>query len=158
MASGTADLQRDLGGALMTSIFGALLTAGYASAIGAALSGSHVTESTQAQLQLSFASAENLAAKHPAQASQITAAAQSSFLKGDQWAYLAAMVAVLIGMALVYRFFPRKDDEQALRAAYHAQDTGGGAAAAPTAPIHVPAPGEGPAVIPGHVARPEDVS
>ncbi len=34
MASGTADLQRDLGGALMTSIFGALLTAGYASAMG----------------------------------------------------------------------------------------------------------------------------
>ena len=27
MASGTADLQRDLGGALMTSVFGALLTA-----------------------------------------------------------------------------------------------------------------------------------
>ena len=34
MASGTADLQRDLGGALMTSIFGALLTAGYATAMG----------------------------------------------------------------------------------------------------------------------------
>ena len=30
MASGTADLQRDLGGAIMQSIFGALLTAGYA--------------------------------------------------------------------------------------------------------------------------------
>ncbi len=30
MASGTADLQRDLGGALMQSILGALLTAGYA--------------------------------------------------------------------------------------------------------------------------------
>ena len=29
MASGTADLQRDFGGAIMTSIFGALLTAGY---------------------------------------------------------------------------------------------------------------------------------
>ena len=28
MASGTADLQRDLGGAVMQSIFGALLTAG----------------------------------------------------------------------------------------------------------------------------------
>ena len=28
MASGTADLQRDLGGAIMQSIFGALLTAG----------------------------------------------------------------------------------------------------------------------------------
>ena len=37
MASGTADLQRDLGGALMTSIFGALLTVGYAAAMGAAV-------------------------------------------------------------------------------------------------------------------------
>ena len=37
MASGTADLQRDLGGAIMTSIFGALLTAGFASAMGAAV-------------------------------------------------------------------------------------------------------------------------
>src|SRR5499426_799455 len=32
MASGTADLQRDLGGAIMQSILGALLAAGYASA------------------------------------------------------------------------------------------------------------------------------
>ena len=32
MASATADLQRDLGGAIMQSIFGALLTAGYAAA------------------------------------------------------------------------------------------------------------------------------
>ena len=37
MASGTADLQRDLGGAIMQSIFGALLTAGYASAVAAAV-------------------------------------------------------------------------------------------------------------------------
>ena len=35
MASGTADLQRDLGGAIMQSIFGALLTAGYAAAAAA---------------------------------------------------------------------------------------------------------------------------
>jgi hypothetical protein len=67
MASGTADLQRDLGGALMTSLFGALLTAGYASAMGTAIaeSGKNVTESTQSQLQLSFASAEDLAAQNP---------------------------------------------------------------------------------------------
>ena len=37
MASGTADLQRDLGGAIMQSIFGALLTAGYAAAFAAAI-------------------------------------------------------------------------------------------------------------------------
>ncbi len=135
MASGTADLQRDLGGALMTSVFGALLAAGYASAMGQAIdeSGKNITESTQSQLQLSFASAEDLAASNPKYADQITAAAQQSFLDGDRWAYLAAMGAVLIGMALVFRFFPGKDDEEAMRAAYHAEDTGTrGATAAPS--------------------------
>ena len=39
MASGTADLQRDLGGAFMQSIFGALLTAGYAAAVATAMAG-----------------------------------------------------------------------------------------------------------------------
>ena len=128
MASGTADLQRDLGGALMTSVLGALLTAGYASAMGAAIaeSGKNVTESTQAQLQLSFASAENLAAKNPANADQITAAAKQSFLDGDDWAYSAAIVAVLVGMALVFFIFPRKDAEEALRAGYHEEDVAAG--------------------------------
>jgi Na+/melibiose symporter-like transporter len=125
MASGTADLQRDLGGALMTSIFGALLAAGYASEMGKLIdeSGANVTEQTQAQLQLSFASADNIAASHPQYASQITAAAQQSFLDGDRWAYVAAMVAVLIGMSLVFRFFPRKEEEEALRAGYHSEDS-----------------------------------
>ena len=66
MASGTADLQRDLGGALMTSIFGALLTAGYASAMGTAIAESGTERhrrAPRAQLQLSFASAEDLAAQ-----------------------------------------------------------------------------------------------
>ena len=40
MASGTADLQRDLGGAIMQSILGALLTAGYAAAATAAIGAS----------------------------------------------------------------------------------------------------------------------
>src|SRR5262245_29734964 len=49
MVSGTADLQRDLGGAIMQSIFGALLTAGYATAAGSLISssGKNVTASTQ---------------------------------------------------------------------------------------------------------------
>jgi len=143
MASGTADLQRDLGGALMTSIFGALLTAGYASAMGTAIaqSGTHVAQSTQAQLQLSYASAADLAAAHPQYASQITAAAQSSFLKGDQWAYIAAMIAILIGMALVFRFFPKKDRENELRASYLEHDREGAGAAPQREPVHVPAPG-----------------
>ena len=155
MASGTADLQRDLGGALMTSIFGALLTAGYASAMGTAIaeSGKNITDSTQAQLQLSFASAENLAAKHPANADQITAAAQQSFLDGDRWAYLAAIVAVLIGMALVFRFFPKKEQESALRESYLAEDTGGEGATRST-PVHVPRPGARAGAPSGHIAPP----
>ncbi len=125
MASGTADLQRDLGGALMTSVFGALLTAGYASAMGAAIaaSGQNVTDSTQSQLQLSFASAENLAKQHPQFASQITAAAKSSFLDGDQWAYTAGAVAILLGGLLVFFMFPKKDVEEELRAGYRLEDT-----------------------------------
>ena len=144
MASGTADLQRDLGGALMTSIFGALLAAGYASAMGQLIdeSGKNVTESTQATLQLSFASAEDLAAQNPQYATQITSAAKQSFLDGDNWAYLAAMAAVLIGMALVFRFFPGKDEEEAMRATFHAQDTGTGGERAERAPPSVARPGE----------------
>ena len=51
MASGTADLQRDLGGAIMQSILGAVLTAGYAAAVGAAIAaspdGAKVTDQVQ---------------------------------------------------------------------------------------------------------------
>ncbi|MET1232850.1 MAG: MFS transporter [Candidatus Limnocylindrales bacterium] len=124
MASGTADLQRDLGGALMTSIFGALLTAGYAAAMGSAIaaSGQDVTATTQSQLQLSYSSAEDLAAQYPQYADQITTAAQQSFLDGDQLAYMAGLVFVVIGLGLTFLMFPKKDDELRLRAGFLAED------------------------------------
>jgi MFS transporter, DHA2 family, multidrug resistance protein len=135
MASGTADLQRDLGGALLTSIFGALLAAGYASAMAAAIAaapnGQNVTDSTQSQLQLSFASAADLAEQNPQFASQITAAAKTSFLQGDQWAYTAGIVAILAGAALVFFRFPKHAEEKRLLAQYHAEDTGGSSEAEP---------------------------
>ena len=126
MASGTADLQRDLGGAIMQSIFGALLTAGYASAVSSQIAASDqsVTDSTQAALTKSFASAEAVAAQHPQYADAIVAGAKQAFLDGDDWAYLAGVVSVLLGAALVYFLFPRKEDEEALLAAYQAEDTG----------------------------------
>ena len=127
MASGTADLQRDLGGAIMQSIFGALLTAGYASAFAAAIAASpdssKVSDSTAAALTKSFSSAEALAQQYPQYASQIDAAARSSFLSGDQWAYTAGVVAVLIGAALVAWCFPGRDRERELLAEYHAADS-----------------------------------
>jgi len=146
MASGTADLQRDLGGALMTSLFGTLLTAGYAAAMGSAIaaSGQDIAATTQSELQLSYASAEDLAKQYPQYADQILAAAQSSFLSGDQLAYTAGLVAVLIGIALTYFLFPRKDRELELRAEFHKEDEAPTGEAAPTPmspPTPVPQPG-----------------
>ncbi len=125
MASGTADLQRDLGGAIMQSIFGALLTAGYASAMATAIAGASkdVTDSTQSQLTKSFAGAESIAEQHPQYADQITAAAKTSFLQGDQWAYTAGLVAIALGAVLVFFMFPRKAEEERLLAEYHTADT-----------------------------------
>jgi EmrB/QacA subfamily drug resistance transporter len=125
MASGTADLQRDLGGAIMQSIFGALLTAGYAAAAGAAItaSGRNVTDSVQEELTKSFASAEQVAAQYPQYSTQIVAGAKTSFLQGDDWAYTAGVVAILLGAALVFFFFPKRAEEEALLRSYAASDT-----------------------------------
>jgi MFS transporter, DHA2 family, multidrug resistance protein len=127
MASGTADLQRDLGGAIMQSIFGALLTAGYAAAVSAQIAASDkdVTSSTQAALTKSFASAEAVAQQHPQYANAIIAGAKQAFLDGDDWAYAAGVVAILLGAVLVYFMFPKHEEEKQLLASYHAQDATG---------------------------------
>jgi len=126
MASGTADLQRDLGGAIMQSIFGALLTAGYAAAAGAALAGTHISQNVQSELTKSFSSAADTAQRYPPSVQDsIIAAAKTSFLQGDQWAYLAGIIAVLLGATLVYFMFPKRDKERELLASYQAEDTGG---------------------------------
>jgi EmrB/QacA subfamily drug resistance transporter len=126
MASGTADLQRDLGGAIMQSILGALLTAGYAAAFAAAIAsspqGSSVSTSVQSELTKSFSSAADTAQKYPQYASQIISAAKKSFLDGADWAYAAGIIAIVLGAALVFFMFPRRDAEQRLLAEYHAAD------------------------------------
>jgi EmrB/QacA subfamily drug resistance transporter len=122
MASGTADLQRDLGGAVMQSIFGALLTAGYASAAGA-LVPSDVSSSVQSQLTKSFSSAADTASQYPQYSSQIIAGARSSFLDGADWAYTAGLIAVVVGAVLVFFCFPRHEREKELLAQYHRDDS-----------------------------------
>jgi MFS family permease len=134
MASGTADLQRDLGGAIMQSILGALLTAGYASAfakaIAASPNGSKASATIQTELEKSFASAAGIAARYPQHADAIVAAAKSSFVSGDVRAYAAGIVAIVIGAALVLLRFPTREEEQALLARYQAEDAVGAAPAA----------------------------
>jgi DHA2 family multidrug resistance protein-like MFS transporter len=128
MASGTADLQRDLGGALMQSIFGALLAAGFAATMAAVIGSAPtaaqqaMTANVQSQLELSYASAEVIAQQYPQYAPQITAAAKASFLQGDDSAYIAGIIAVLLGAALIFFKYPRKEDERKSVAEFHAQD------------------------------------
>jgi EmrB/QacA subfamily drug resistance transporter len=126
MASGTADLQRDLGGAIMQSILGALLTAGYASGFASAIASSpnadQVSEETQSALTKSFSSASQTAERYPQYADRIVAAARDSFLQGDHWAYAAGMVAIAFGAAIVFLLFPKHEREVELLGEYAAED------------------------------------
>ncbi|HUH81578.1 MAG TPA: MFS transporter [Solirubrobacteraceae bacterium] len=126
MASGTADLQRDLGGAIMQSILGALLTAGFATAAAGALANApnraRITSSVENQLTKSFDSAEATAKQFPAQAEAITQGAKKSFTDGADWAYTAGIIAILLGGTLVFLRFPRAEEERRLLAAYAAED------------------------------------
>jgi MFS transporter, DHA2 family, multidrug resistance protein len=129
MASGTADLQRDLGGAIMQSLFGALLTAGYAKVANAAISSapnaSQITASIQNQLTRSFDGAIAIARQYPQYSNQIVAAAKTAFLKGDQWAYLAGILAVLLGAAVILFVYPNKQNEARLFNEYVEEDSRG---------------------------------
>ena len=126
MASGTADLQRDLGGAILQSILGALLTAGYAAAFAKTIAASpdadQISASTEATLQKSFSSAEQLAQQYPQYSTQIIDAARESFVSGQDWAYLAGILAVVAGATLVFVMFPKHDDERAMLAEFAAED------------------------------------
>ncbi len=126
MASGTADLQRDLGGAIFTALFGALLAAGYTAAVSAAIATSpnsaQVTPAISNQLEMSYAGAQAVAQQYPQYATQITAAAKQSFLAGDQYAYIVGIIAVLIGAALVFFVFPKRDKEREVLMEYHQRD------------------------------------
>jgi DHA2 family multidrug resistance protein-like MFS transporter len=142
MASGTADLQRDLGGAIMQSILGALLTAGYAASFSASIASSpnasKVSDRVQEELTKSFSSAANTAEQYPQYATQIAAAARTSFLQGGDWAYAAGMAAIALGTLIVFLLFPKRDEEQRLLERYAAEDAepepgAAGAKAAPTA-------------------------
>ncbi len=136
MASGTADLQRDLGGALMQSLFGALLAAGYAAAMTAALAtapgAASVPSTVTNELTMSYAGAMTVAEQYPQYADQITAAAKTAFLAGDDQAYVAGIIAVLIGAVLVFFLFPKQDDERKMLVEYHQQDMVAMAASTPT--------------------------
>lgn len=132
MASATADLQRDLGGAVMQAVLGAILTASYAKSFGGLITGApaatqqEITDSIRTQLMRSFSSAENVATTYPNYASEVTEAARTAFVDGANWAYAAALVAIGGGVVLVAVLFPRRSREVQLLQSYAAADPDGG--------------------------------
>jgi len=131
MASATADLQRDLGGAIMQSVMGAVLTAGYAAAVGSAIAAAPpqttqvITGDVADQLSRSFSSASNVAERYPQYADAIVAGARQSFLDGANWAYTAGIVSMLVGALLVAIWYPRRQRERDLVASYAADRSSG---------------------------------
>ncbi|QJU54542.1 MFS transporter [Herbiconiux sp. KACC 21604] len=128
MASGTSDLQRDLGGSVMQSVLGAILTAGYASAIASSIAAapaavqSEISGSIQTQLLKSFDGAIAIARQYPEYTDGIVKAARDSFLSGADWAYLTGMAFMLVGATVAMLFYPGKKREQELLRQY-ADDT-----------------------------------
>ncbi len=128
MASGTTDLQRDLGGSIMQAILGSLLTAGYALSFANQISAApsdeaqQISQQTQAVLTESYANAAQLAEQYPQYQQAIITAARESFLSGANWAYGAAIIAGVIGAILVIACFPGKQGENDLLAEYAKQD------------------------------------
>ena len=122
MASSMSDLQRDLGGAIMQSILGAILTAGYAhdfsKSIADSPDASQVTDETEAALTKSFSSAEVLAERYPQYSKEIIAGARDAFVHGDHLAYAAAIAVVLGGALVVFFGYPKVDDERRLMKQY----------------------------------------
>ncbi|MDH6422861.1 MFS transporter [Aurantimicrobium minutum] len=129
MASGTGDLQRDLGGSIMQSLLGAILGAGYAAAISRSISAApaatqaEITTSIGDTLRKSFGSAEDLASKYPDYSQAIMEAAKQSFLDGANWAYASGIFVMLIGMFITFFFFPKKNKERELYAEYAKQSS-----------------------------------
>lgn len=125
MASSMSDLQRDLGGAILQSILGSILTAGYANHLRESVASSpnadQVTSQTETALTKSFSSAEVLAERYPQYAEQIIAAARDAFVHGDTLAYGAAVLIVLAGAVVVFLGYPRRDHERALMKTYAAE-------------------------------------
>jgi MFS transporter, DHA2 family, multidrug resistance protein len=145
MASGTADLQRDLGGALFQSILGSILAVGYAAAMSTAVAQSPqagaIPDTVTTSLEMSYAGAQTIAAEYPQYADQITTAAKSAFLAGDSNSYLAGIIFVLLGMLLVFFLFPKMEEERKMVAGFQEEDKAVEEALA-NRPETAPAPGD----------------
>ncbi len=130
MASGTADLQRDLGGAIMQAVMGTLLVVRYSKDITDAFNAAPAAEQSELSNQAvtlmteSFTGAEQVAQSvDPQYAASLIEAAKQAFTDGANVAYASALVAVAIGLVIIVALYPRKQEEEQILAQYAETDT-----------------------------------
>jgi EmrB/QacA subfamily drug resistance transporter len=133
MGSATTDLQRDLGGAIMQSVLGALLTMRYTASFAKAF-----TQVPQQKMEAlgndaataimnSFGGAANVAKTLPeADAARLMDAAENAFAQGSHLAIAVAVAAAAAGLVLVFVAFPKRAREQEMEAQYAAEDEAAG--------------------------------
>ena len=133
MGSASNDLQRDFGGALFQAVMGTLLAVEYTNYFTKAFAAlppqqaQQLSQQAAATISQSFAGAEQVAKQFPqAQAQQLVAAAQQAFVDGKTAAILFAVIACLIGLALVWLLYPNKQDEEATYARVASQNPAAG--------------------------------
>jgi DHA2 family multidrug resistance protein-like MFS transporter len=120
MGSASNDLQRDFGGALFQAVMGTLLAVEYTRYFTKAFAAlppqqaQQLSQQAAATISQSFTGAEQVAKQFPqAQAQQLVAAAQQAFVDGKTAAILFAVLASLIGLAVVLLLYPNRQDEEA---------------------------------------------
>ena len=119
MGSASADLTKDLGGAVFQAILGALLTIAYAKYFVRAFAklpaaqAQKLGQTAATEISSSFAGARHVAATLPgADADQLVAAARDAFTQGKTLAIAFALLAALVGVALVLWKYPHHQAEQ----------------------------------------------
>jgi len=137
MGSAVTDLQRDLGGAVMQSILGALLSIRYSHFFVDAFAdlpadeAAKLSDETAATIKSSFGGAVNVAKLHPgADADKLVQAAKQAFTEGSRLAIAAGVAAILVGLVVVVVFFPGRQREDELERGYAREDEAAAAAEA----------------------------
>jgi MFS transporter, DHA2 family, multidrug resistance protein len=120
MSSGSADLTKDLGGAVFQALLGTLLALAYSDYFARAFAALPADQAQQlgttaaTEIASSYEGAQAVADTLPsADAAQLIAAAQQAFTEGKAAAIAVAGVSVLVGLVLVWWKYPRVAEERA---------------------------------------------
>ena len=129
MSSASADLTKDLGGAVFQALLGTLLAIAYSDYFARAFASLPADEATKLgnraaqEIAGSYEGAETVAQTLPgADSAQLIAAAQQAFSDGKALAIGVALVSVVIGLFLVWWKYPDATEERRLFAGIRAED------------------------------------